>query len=74
MADAEKEEFKLKKIRVCSYQQQKKKELPGVRSLCSTYTTKEATGKALKRLKRSLTSSPRKQKFAITKIAQEVGA
>ena len=61
MTDAE-EEFKLKeKIRVHNYQQQKRKGLSGgVTSICSPYTTKQATCKALKRITCLLLSSPRK--------------
>ena len=52
----------------------KSKELSrGVKSLCSPYTTKQATGKSLKGLRYLFSLSPRKQKIVIAKLTQEVG-
>ena len=74
-ARCKKEEFKLKRsIHVCNYLQQKTELQGGIKSFYSPYITKQAIGKALKRLKHSLPSSPRHQKFVIAKMAQEARA
>ena len=39
----------------------------------SPYNTKQSTGKTLKRVAKSLPKSPRKKKFIIAKMAQEIG-
>lgn len=66
------------KVRVQKYRELKKQREQAASqsresSKGSPFTTKQSTGKALKRVERSLPKSPRKKVFVLAKMAEEVG-
>ena len=78
MNEKEQEEQRVKeRIRIRNYRAKKKQSLHNLHVdsdvNSSPYQTKQATGRALKRLARSLPKSPRKKRFVVAKIAKQVG-
>ena len=77
MTEQQQEAHKLKeRKRVKNYRMTKKlasEELSSHSTSSSPYQSKQACGRALKRLARSLPQSPRKKRFVLAKMAKEAG-
>ena len=74
MSEQQLEEHKLKeRLRIKNYRSKKSMKPTSSTNQETPYRSRQALGKAMKRLKHSLPSSPRKQLFVVEKLARSVG-
>ena len=74
MSEQQLEEHKLKeRLRIKNYRLKKSMKPTNSTNQGTPYRSRQALGKAMKRLKYSLPSSPRKQRFVVEKLAISVG-
>ena len=74
MSEQQLQEHKLKeRLRIKNYRSKKSMKPMSSTNQGTLYHSRQALGKAIKRLEHSLPSSPRKQHFVVEKLARSVG-